>query len=166
MAIWAVITTFLFGTLMGWVVHWALHQRWSGFANRAHMTHHVRLYPPADLVSEQYRDAGKDNTVFIFTPLIAFGFLVFLGVLYAFLGASLWLIGGLAVEGLLIGVAHDTLHTLFHLHSTRLLRLRWFLRLRDAHFYHHRNMKRNYGVFFFGWDRFFGTFRGLSKESR
>jgi sterol desaturase/sphingolipid hydroxylase (fatty acid hydroxylase superfamily) len=64
----------------------------------------------------------------------------------------------MAVEALVLGFAHDWLHTTFHLQATRLLRFKWYRGWRIAHFYHHRNMKKNYGIFWFGWDRALGTF--------
>lgn len=167
MVLWAVITTFFYGTFLGWLVHWGIHQRWSGFAHRSHMTHHLKLYPPSNLLSETYRDAGKDNTTYIFTPIIAVGFLAYEAILYHW-GASFWLLAGLTVEGLLIGLLHDWMHTWFHLSGTRLLKYQWFRDLRELHFYHHRRMNRNFGIYFFGWDRVFRTFRRqpLSSESR
>lgn len=157
-ALLAVLVTFLYGTLLGWAVHWVIHQRWSGFANKAHMTHHLKLYPPGDLVSENYRDPGGDNTTFIFTPLITLGFALFGFGLYE-TGASLSLLGVLILEGIFIGVIHDRMHTWFHLSGNPFLRFAWFRHLRALHFYHHRNMRKNLGIFFFGWDRVFRTFR-------
>src|SRR5665213_1858542 len=73
-----------FGTsLFGYIVHRSLHQKWTGFLNKKHMNHHLIQYPHTDYVSDTYRDAGTDNTVFIFmaasVPLVAFP--IILGIL-------------------------------------------------------------------------------------
>lgn len=152
------IATFLYGTLAGWVVHWALHQRWSGLIHVAHMNHHLKQYPPSDLLSDRYRSPGKDNGLLFFTPAIVLAFACFIAVLHV-LGISVPLLVWVCLEALVLGVAHDSLHTLMHLRSTRLLRFRWFRSMVALHFYHHINMRKNLGIYWFGWDRVLGTFR-------
>lgn len=56
-----ILIAFLATTLFGHVVHWALHQKWTGSVNQSHMTHHLKLYPPSDYLSDSYRHAGKDD---------------------------------------------------------------------------------------------------------
>ena len=121
------------------------------------MTHHVKLYPQSDLLSDTYRNPGKDNTTFIFTPLLVVSFLLLEGVLRHF-GASIALLCILTVEGLIVGILHDYMHTLFHLRKTFLNRYQWFLRLRELHFIHHKHMQRNLGIFWFGWDHVMGSY--------
>lgn len=155
----AIIGTFLYGTFTGWWVHWILHQRWSGRFYNAHMTHHVRLYPPTDLLSERYRDPGKDNTVLVFTPAltILFGGLE---LLMWCLGVPWWILCIMTVEGVVVGTLHDLMHTWFHLKGVSLTKKTRFLKLRYLHFFHHSHMQTNLGIFWFGWDRLFGTYRG------
>ena len=150
--------TFAVGTLIGWFVHWIMHQRWSGRLYRSHMTHHLKLYPPKDLLSESYRDAGADNGVFIFAPPITFACLV-LGIVFYVLGLPLWVLALVAVLSTVIGVVHDSLHTAFHLRNSWLRHFTWFRWLRLMHFVHHRKMNRNLGIFWFVWDRLFRVFR-------
>ena len=156
-AVLVTIGTFLYGTLIGWLVHWVLHQRWSGVLYRAHLTHHT-LYPPANLTSDRYRTSGKDDGVFFFTPAIVLAFAAFVGVLHV-LGISWPMLVWVCFEALVLGVAHDWLHAKFHMTETRFLGLRWFRGLRALHFYHHRDTRLNLGIFFFGWDRVLRTFR-------
>jgi hypothetical protein len=150
--------TFAVGTLIGWLVHWVMHQPWAGRVYRSHMTHHITLYPPKDLLSDRYRDAGADNGVFVFAPAITIVVAVLGLALYA-LGVTLWVLATIAVVSTGIGVAHDTLHTSFHLRTSWLTRFRWFRWLRLIHFVHHRRMNRNLGIFWFGWDRLLKAFR-------
>jgi len=153
------ITTFLYGTLIGWVVHWMIHQRWAGPLYRSHSNHHLKQYPPSDLVSERYRDAGKDSSLFVFLPAITVAFLIWCLGAYL-LGASVAVLVMMVVEAAVIGWLHDYLHGQFHLKDSWTLRYDCLKQLRVWHWYHHRNMKRNLGIVWFGWDRVFRTFRG------
>lgn len=146
------------GTFIGWFIHWAMHERWSGKLHRAHMTHHLKLYPHSDLLSDTYRDAGADNGLLVFTPGIALVVGVFGIVLFCFGVPVIGLIAAVILS-ILVGAANDLLHTSFHLRGSRLQRFGWFRTLRSLHFYHHRNMKKNLGIIWFGWDRLFKTFR-------
>jgi sterol desaturase/sphingolipid hydroxylase (fatty acid hydroxylase superfamily) len=148
---------FLITTLFGYVVHRSLHQSWTGKLNRAHMTHHLKLYPPSDFYSEKYRDPGGDNTVKIFAfaavPIVAFP--IILGVL-GILPLGLTIIS--VVEMLFIGWLHDYLHDSFHILEHPLLRFRLFRHWIDLHYLHHVKMQTNFGIFSFIWDRVFRTF--------
>lgn len=158
------LITYLATTLFGFIVHWSLHQKWAGRFNNSHMTHHLKLYPPEDYVSETYRHAGKDNTVITFTfasiPMISFP------ILLGWLGLLAWpLVVAVIVCELVVGVLHWYIHDAFHIKN------HWMGRvpgLRDIfqvwnrlHYLHHVDMRKNYGIFVFHWDRVFGTF---SKE--
>ncbi len=156
----SIAAALLLGTLTGWLGHWALHQKWSGRFYKAHLTHH-RLYPPSDFQSATYRDAKGDNTVFFLAPIITFVSLLELAVL-------VWLQTGwpvyvtLVVTGVLVGYLHDYAHEAFHLEGdTRLNRFVWFKSLRKAHWVHHRSVKKNLGILWFGWDRLFKTYSKL-----
>lgn len=160
--LFTIILSYLITTLFGHTVHWALHQPWSGKVNRAHMTHHIKLYPPSDYVSETYRDAGKDSTPkffaiaalpLILTPIILWAM--------GLLPLSL-MITVIVVEGVM-GFLHNYLHDAFHiknhwLYGMPLVR-KYFSRLVELHYQHHVNLKSNYGIFSFHWDRIFRTFR-------
>lgn len=158
---WAILITlvvvFLITTLFGYVVHRSLHQSWTGRLNRAHMTHHLKLYPPSDFYSKEYRDPGKDNTVRIFAaaalPLIALP--IVLGVC-GILSIGLTIL--VIIETLFIGWLHDYLHDSFHIINHRLNKYAIFKRWTQLHYLHHVDMKTNYGIFSFHWDRLFRTF--------
>jgi sterol desaturase/sphingolipid hydroxylase (fatty acid hydroxylase superfamily) len=136
-------------SLAGHWVHFALHRRWSGPAHRAHMRHHLELYPPQRLVSARYLGPGfwKSGT-FLFGPpavLIA-GLAVLAGAPWSF-------VVGLAGFSFASDFAHDR----FHVPTPALEKFSSWKRLREAHFRHHLNMRRNYGILTLGWDRAFGT---------
>jgi sterol desaturase/sphingolipid hydroxylase (fatty acid hydroxylase superfamily) len=169
--------TFLYGSLLAWVTHWVMHQRWSGFAYRIHLHHH-KLYPPSSLLADTYRDVGKSrrieqslgllgvihqfadtNSAILFVPAITLGFGLYALVLWA-LGVKLWLIGIAAAEVLTLGVAHEWLHTHFHLTKSWLRQFETFNRWQRLHFLHHRDTRANLGILWFAWDKLFGTYHG------
>jgi hypothetical protein len=159
--------TFFFVALMmfvtmvfGHVLHWAIHQRWSGRLYRGHMTHHVKLYPPEDYMSDVYRDPGKDSTVF---PFLVLGSpLVLAPLALTFLSLVAWPTA-LAMVGasLLIGFLNDYIHDSFHVRNHWLARvLPGYKRMNELHYVHHCYMQTNFGIFTFVCDRAFRTFRG------
>jgi sterol desaturase/sphingolipid hydroxylase (fatty acid hydroxylase superfamily) len=150
--------TFLYVTLVGWVIHWTLHQRWSGPLYRAHMNHHLTQYPPSKLLSDTYRSSGLDNGLFFFTPAAVLAFALYFGA-YVVGGSSPWLLALIGLECLTLGVMNEWLHTQYHLRVSRLDRYPWFQSFQRWHFTHHTNMRKNFGVIWLGWDRLFRTFR-------
>jgi hypothetical protein len=155
------IITFFISSLFGYVVHYGLHQKWTGRFNNAHMTHHLRLYPPSDYVSDKYRKAGKDNTLFVFgaaaIPLVA---------LPIVLGISHLLPLALVITSLIVMVMmsflHSYLHDAFHIRNHWLLSSpvigKVFARWVHIHWLHHVDMNTNYGIFLFHWDHVFKTY--------
>ena len=155
------LVAFFVSSLFGYVVHRSLHQPWTGRLNKKHMTHHLILYPPTNYLSEEYRQAGKDNTVITFTiaamPLVIIPIL--LGVL-GILPLSL-VITTLIVMGFM-GFAHDQLHDAFHIRNHFLTRIpgvrNIFAYWNQLHYLHHIDMQKNFGIFLFHWDHVFRTY--------
>lgn len=157
------ILTFFVITLFGHVAHWFIHQPLAGKFNRSHMTHHLKLYPPTDYLSKKYRHPGKDNTVLIFAilsipmlilPWVALGF----GVITLFQALFIF------VEMLILGAAHDYVHDAFHIKGHWLYKFKMFRKWNVLHYRHHVNMKSNFGIFYFMWDRVFGTLSTKGKR--
>lgn len=155
-----ILITYAVVSLFGYFVHKALHQPWTGKFNTSHMAHHVKLYPSGDFLSEEYRDAGKDDTFWtfaivslpiIFTPIILF-----------LLGLSLHLTIISVIEMLLIGWLNNFIHSCMHIRDHWLSRLPiikfFFVRWRRLHELHHDDMQKNFGIFSFNWDRIFKTY--------
>lgn len=155
--------TYFICSLFGYVVHRAIHQKWTGAINKSHMAHHLKLYPPTDYLSDIYRDAGKDDTFKIFAvaavPVVATP--IVLGVT-GFLPLSL-VITALVVMGLM-GFLHSYIHDSFHIRNHFLNRVPvvkdLFKRWNALHYLHHVDMQKNFGIFAFHWDRVFKTFWG------
>jgi Fatty acid hydroxylase superfamily len=156
-----IIITFFVSSLFGYVVHKSLHQEWTGRLNDAHMTHHIRLYPPDDYVSDKYRNAGKDNTVKIFAiaalPLVAAP--IVLGVFHIL---PLALVIAALMVMVVMSFLHSYLHDAFHIRNHWLLRVpligRLFARWVNLHWLHHVDMSTNYGIFLFHWDHLLRTY--------
>jgi sterol desaturase/sphingolipid hydroxylase (fatty acid hydroxylase superfamily) len=131
-----------------------------GPLHKAHLTHHLELYPPGDFSSEKYRNAGAKSTTWIF--LVA-GLPLLLGPLaFAWWGIIDWLTGiCLIVVTGGIGLLHDRIHDWMHLSS------HWFhwvpgaKRLIEMHKVHHSDMTKNFGIFTFFWDKLAKTFEGV-----
>ncbi len=156
-----VFFTYLFVTFFGYVVHRSLHQPWMGRFNKMHMTHHLKLYPPSDYYSEEYRDPGKDSTAkfFAFTTLPVFAIVILLAIFGVLSKLVLFVV---LVEMVILGWMHDYLHDSFHITnhwlSRTLLIEKLFNYWNKLHFNHHVNMQTNFGIFDFVWDKLFKTF--------
>lgn len=153
------LITYLLTSLLGYVVHWAIHQRWTGKAYRAHRAHHIDLYPPGKLISDTYRSAGDQSTVYTF--LLAFTPLLLAPVAFWLLGWFSMIQAVTAVGAMgLVGLLNDVIHDSFHIRSHWLSRvIPYYNRMRQLHFIHHTNMKRNYGIYSFIWDKLFRTYK-------
>lgn len=152
------ILVFFATTLFGHVTHWSLHQKFTGRLNKSHMTHHLILYPISNYMSNQYRDAGKDNTVRIFAlasvPMLSIPILLLLfGKISLFI--ALWSM----VEMIILGLLHDTIHDSFHLHKSIWKKFPGYKRWGKYHYLHHVDMQKNFGIFNFFWDRVFRTIK-------
>lgn len=152
------VVGFVVASYAGQVTHWAFHQSWSNRFHQAHMTHHIVLYPVTDYLSDTYRSAGKDNSLYLFL-IVAIPFFL-LPLLLFWLGLIPFLSVIVVIsEMIIIGWIHEFFHTAFHIRNHVLKRYAFFRRLTDIHFVHHLDMQTNFGIFFFGWDRLLGTYK-------
>ncbi len=164
-SLYILVIGFLVMTLFGYLVHWLLHQTWSGRLNHAHMTHHLRLYPTSDYLSDTYREAGKDNTVIMFF-YFAIPLILFPAVLYVVHIISLVSMILLFVEIFVVGKLHDYFHDSFHIRHHPLKKYAFFNTWTDIHFVHHLDMQKNFGIFFFGWDALFGSWQSVTPTTK
>ncbi len=161
-AAFVAVGTLLYGTLVGYLTHWVLHQAWAGRVHRSHLNHHIRQYPPKSLVSDTYRDSGRDDSLFVFIPAITLALVPWFVVLWS-VGAPWWALALVFAEGTFVGWLHNYIHEGFHLETFWLVRFSWFRTVRASHWLHHWNMRRNLGIMWFGWDRLFKTYRTARK---
>lgn len=166
-AILVIIFSYFATTLFGYVVHWSLHQKWSGYFNKSHMAHHLKLYPPEDYLSEKYREAGADSTPKFFF-LAALPTLILPTLILYYVGVLSWGLTLLAFVVMFgIGLMKNYLHDSFHIKNHVLTRIpiikMWFSRLSKLHYYHHVDMSKNFGISSFFWDRRFKSFVSEKK---
>lgn len=151
------LVSLIIATFFDHVVHWALHQRWAGIAHRAHMEHHLELYPPGNLSSDTYRVAKwYHRGALLFTPptlaiLGAAGGLVWLT------RAPWWVLAVFAGFVVSFALVNDWFHDSFHVRKHPLMRFRWYRKLRKLHYLHHNDMATNFGIVTLAWDVAFGT---------
>lgn len=152
------ILTFIALTFLGYISHWAFHQKWSGLFYRKHYTHHFVLYPIEDFVSDKYRNPKKDNSVFLFA--IVFAPFVFTA-LFLTIFHIIPLLFGLIILGemLIFSILNDQLHDAFHLNNSFWHRFWFFDRLKKLHFQHHIDTNSNFGIFNFAFDKILGTYK-------
>lgn len=61
---------------------------------------------------------------------------------------------------IIVGLIHDVVHDSFHVKKHFLSRvIPTYEIMRRYHFIHHVNMKKNFGIYSFVWDRIFQTFK-------
>lgn len=151
------IASYLVTSFLGYIVHWMMHQRWAGPLRVAHMAHHIVLYPPKNLMSESYRSAGSSSSVWTFLAVLIP--LMLLPVALALGGViSLWSAGLAVIAMALVGITNDIIHDSFHVIDHPLSKvIPGYKRMQELHFVHHRNMKRNFGIYSFVCDRLFKT---------
>ena len=157
----SLVLGFMATNLFGFVVHFVLHRKESKSFNQSHMIHHEKLYPPEDFFSEIYREAGQDATPKFF--VIAALPMLLSVVMFWLLGViSLFVCVAVMLEMIAIGVIDNYLHDAFHIRNHWLSRApligNWYNNLVKYHYLHHCDMKMNYGIFNFMWDRIFKIF--------
>lgn len=154
----AIPLVFVMITLFGYGMHWCLHQPFMGRFYRSHQVHHFKLYPPERFLSDHYLDPGPDNTFKIF---VVFGSpLIILPVVLFFLHSiGLPVFGATLLSLAVFGFLNDYLHDAFHIRHSWLRKYGWFERLTDLHLQHHIRVQSNFGIYWFGWDRLWGTFQ-------
>jgi len=148
-----ILSGFLIGEVAGYLVHRLIHWPVAGFLYKRHMTHHQKLYPTTDFLSDKYRSPGKDNTVYVFVVFIA------MACALAFTLAPLWVASIFSAEFIIIGLLNDYMHDVLHIRFHWLEKYDWFLNLRRLHYHHHEDMSKNYGIFSWVGDHLFRTFQ-------
>lgn len=152
-----ILITFIITSFFGYISHWALHQPWTGDFSRSHLTHHLKLYPHTNFLSNSYRNAKSDNSIRFFA-IMAIPLYIIPILFYLFKILSIDYIIIIYVVELITGLLHNYLHEFFHIRNHWLTKYNWFNKLVKLHYTHHLYMNKNYGIFIFSWDRLFKTF--------
>jgi len=147
------VVTWNIVALMQAVLHRTLAHRPRGkVIFRNHVTCHHRHYRGERLLSERYIEDDLNLTPWFLMPCATM-----VAAAWVVLPLSLFVVHVMALATAF--AAHVYLHTRFHLENTWLLRFEWFRRKRVLHLEHHRNMRCNFSIIGFAWDRLMGTYR-------
>lgn len=155
-------STFIIGSFAGYMLHLFMHTRFPRIPylrriSKSHNVHHS-LYTIRDFESEEYRSAGKDDSVFVFVPIITLAIgLMCLAFWFAF--QAWWIYPVILAEGIFIGWLNGKLHECFHIKNHWLNKYSQFKKLKKTHWLHHKYPKMNHGILWFVPDRLFDTFR-------
>lgn len=162
LALLSIPLTWLVGTAFGYFVHKALHQRWAGRFYKSHLIHHVKLYPIYDFQSDKYRDAGKDNTTWVFlTASLPLGVVPIILYLTGLIGLFVMFVifSQMCLIGFINSYIHDSFHITNHWLSKVPLFNKFYNKLIEEHYIHHQNVQKNFGIFSFSWDKLLGTYQ-------
>ncbi len=145
--------------LIGYWLHRAAHRPWSGAMHRAHMTHHVRNYPPREVTSDRYRSSRAASLAIWLAPF----FVIYSVAAFAVGVPHPWAV--VAGAGL-TAAASSVIHDLTHVSGS--IAWRWPMLLGPAvrHHAHHFKMGRNFGIVVTWWDDLFRTRVRRSVASR
>lgn len=145
--------------LIGYWLHRLAHRPGS-FLYGPHMTHHVQNYPARRFLSDDYRSSGSDSLAVWFAPMFVIYCVICL--LAAPWPLSLAFVAGAAPPAIINSVLHD----LTHIRRSIAWRCRPLRKYSIGHYAHHRNMRTNFGIATFLWDRIFGTYWSSAREPK
>ena len=152
-----VCIAFVCSSFFGYLVHKILHIRTFGALYKAHMEHHLIHYPPKDLTSEKYRKAKFFNSgTFLFTPPLL-TILLIANMVLIYLDFSPIKVLAFSIAMIFYAVCSDLIHDSFHLKNCFLQRNSFYMKMRERHFTHHRNMKKNLAIISSEFDYLFKT---------
>lgn len=152
--LWALPSTHLISTFIGYWLHRILHTRYIKFWSDPHrIDHHGKLYPVHSLRRNTYEPLPglKGNTI----PFLLLSIPIICGVFYIF---PLLVSSVIAIYLAIIGYCSSKLHDVFHLNSHPFKKIFPFYQtLEKLHDIHHLRPDKNFGIVFFEWDWVFGT---------
>lgn len=157
-----IISTFCVGSFAGYILHLMMHTRFAKMpslrkVSKSHNVHHT-LYTITDFESEEYRSAGRDDSAIVFVPVITM-IIGLMGLAFWFVFQAWWIYPIILIEGAGIGWLNAKIHECFHIKDHWLNKYRFFRRLKELHWLHHKHPKMNHGILWFFPDRLFGTFQ-------
>jgi len=147
----AIILSYLYVDLLGYLIHRLAHtHKMTGFYE-SHQTHH-QLYTAKDFLSEFYRSAGIDSFVLYYIPFAMVTILF--GYLFLSFTSLIILMSVMAI----FGFGTDLIHTQIHLIGSGLDKFKWFRNLRNDHVVHHKSQNKNFGIISLLFDRIFRSY--------
>ena len=141
---------------MEYFLHRFSHNPKSGYIYKIHKKHHTIHYPVKSLTSDKYK---TDYTYGISDGLLAHGppTISTIGIFYIFLDTDSFI--KLLSCILLTAYISDYFHTQIHLKKSWLDNNSWFIKMREIHFNHHKNMKKNFNIIDMNLDKLMKTYK-------
>ena len=130
--------------------HYLMHQRWTGPLWESHQLHH-KLYNPKHQTTQTFNPVGWKS--FRFRAMI---FCFVTALLFAVLPFTMAIT--MCFEIIVLAIATDYIHDATHTSDHKLRRYGWFRYLQDLHWIHHANVKKNFGVLTFFYDKLIGSY--------
>jgi hypothetical protein len=147
------ILSFLLVEVVGFSVHRLAHSPKSGKLFRDHLHHHAHAYPPSRYQTEKYLGDLKTSFLPYFVPIFVVVNLVAAGLLSWPLYLTFFVVTSA------FSLANNYLHDSFHISSHWLRKFSWHKHLTATHQVHHQNVKKNLGIYWYGFDRLLGSYR-------
>lgn len=147
------LITFVASEFIGYVIHRLAHSPSAGRLYKAHMRHHLELYPPKQYFSDVYKSSGADSFVIWMAPIF----------ILAVVG-SFWLLPikaaiTVAVVMSAVSFVNTYVHDGLHVTNFWFSKFAWVQKLQLLHRKHHANMAIHYGIYLSSFDKLFGTFK-------
>jgi len=141
---------------MEYFLHRFSHSPKSGYIYKIHKKHHTIHYPITHFMSKEYK---TDYTYGIPDGLLAHGppTISIIGFLYLFLDKDIFL--KLSSCILFTAYISDYFHTHIHTHDSWLDNYRWFIKMREIHFNHHKNTRKNFNIIDMNIDKLMKTYK-------
>lgn len=138
-----------------YLLHRFSHNPKSGYIYKIHKKHHTKHYPISKLMSEKY---NTDYTYGLSDGLLAHGppTLTIIILLYYFLDYNSYI--KLSSSIIFFAYISDYFHTHIHLKNTWLDKYKFFLKMREIHFNHHKNTTKNYNIIDMNIDKVLKTY--------
>lgn len=144
-----VLGFFLFEGII-FAAHYLMHQRWTGPLWESHQLHH-RLYNPKHHTTDKFNPVGWKS--FRFRAVI---FVIVTAAIFSLLPLAMAV--AVMTEVVVLAILTDSIHDATHTTEHPLARFAWFRRLQHLHWIHHTNVKKNFGVLTFFFDKLGGYF--------
>jgi len=158
----ALVFSFALTTALGHIVHWAMHQPWCGPLYIAHSDHHQRY--KKDSFTKSAYESSSSFIGFVIVFFIVAGIATVLTTLQivTWKSTSMFLLAT-AVFAALTEIAHTAVHTDERKLPKIIAENFFFQRIKLMHIIHHANVKKNFGILVFIWDRILGTFKNIKS---
>ena len=173
---YTIILYYIASMLCFYFWHWLAHQKWTGPMYRAHMRHHLEIFPPKNFYGKDgiiIKETGYEcpTLLQLCSPFASTTVNPYHeGPLFVLFGLILWssiyicestplTILFLTILIAIIGLVGSAIHYSFHIKGFELEKYEWYLELRTLHYLHHLgNMQSNFAMVNVGIDYFFDSY--------